>query len=157
MLSGAFAFGVAVGAVQDFAITNNTFVGNATFVSPLPSRALALTQIGAYGENCTQWDRTPNPPVPLLREPGTLTNVEITRRNQYEWHDGRVQGLTCFVPPPADEWAWPYGGGGVNAAPTTTSGEPAPSDVSGKPESPALRPAPAAGLAVAAAALAALV
>ncbi len=48
VLSGAFSFGVAVGAVQDFAITNNTFVGNATFVSPPTpfSRARAHTDRG---------------------------------------------------------------------------------------------------------------
>ncbi|GMK57362.1 hypothetical protein CspeluHIS016_0401960 [Cutaneotrichosporon spelunceum] len=109
VFSGAFSFGMAVGAVQNFQITNNTFVGNSTF-------------IGEYGANCTQWDQTPNPPVPLLREPDTLTSVNIAKRETYGWVDGRVQGLTCFVAPPADDWAWPYGGGGVNAEPTVEKG-----------------------------------
>ncbi|BEI86440.1 hypothetical protein CcaverHIS002_0607270 [Cutaneotrichosporon cavernicola] len=107
VLSGAFTFGVAVGGAQNFQITNNTFVGNETF-------------IGQYGPNCTQSDKTPNPPVALLREPDSLTSVNIAKRNTYDWVDGRVQGLTCFVPPAASEWAWPYGGGGVNADPTTS-------------------------------------
>ncbi|KLT43063.1 hypothetical protein CC85DRAFT_284819 [Cutaneotrichosporon oleaginosum] len=146
VLSGAFSFGVAVGGVQNFRITNNSFVGNATF-------------IGSYGANCTQWDKTPNPPTALLREPDSLVNVEIAKRDDYGWTDGRVQGLTCFVPPPANEWAWPYGGGGFNADPTTSASTPptpTPSEVKAQ-DSAATRFVPATCLTLIAAAMAALV
>lgn len=99
----------------------------------------ALTQIGEYGPNCTQYADTPHPPVPLLREPTTLKSVAITKGaanaegRDWDWVDGTVVGLTCFVPPPKEEWAWPYGGGegGFNAVPTDAAGQPIQSSPSG--------------------------
>jgi hypothetical protein len=40
--------------------------------------------------------------------------------------NGTALGLTCFLPPGTDQFAYPYGGGGVNAATSgTSSGNPA--------------------------------
>ncbi|WVQ83024.1 hypothetical protein IAT38_005162 [Cryptococcus sp. DSM 104549] len=103
--TGAFAYGMAVTSAKDFLVQNNTFFGNTSF-------------IGTYGPNCTTGDKTPNPTVPLLAEPSSLTNATITvpDSSPYQFVNGTAIGLTCMVPPAASENAWPYGGGLVNSA-----------------------------------------
>ncbi|KAL7423016.1 hypothetical protein Q5752_002315 [Cryptotrichosporon argae] len=140
-LSGAFSFGVAVGAAKNFIVENNTFFGNVSFV-------------GDYGANCTTGANTPHAPVALLEFPSSLTNVTIadpspasssssssaasasatstaatamtssasrlaalasTTGDDFAWTAGTALGLTCFVHPAASAFAWPYGAAQVDA------------------------------------------
>ena len=118
MLSGAFAFGIAVSGAKDVVIQNNSFTGNVSF-------------IGTYGPNCTASNLTPHSPTPLLAEDSRNTNVQFSVPSVSDrlktipgisaFAGGTGNGLTCFMPP-SGAIAWPYGGGGLNAEPTTTDG-----------------------------------
>jgi hypothetical protein len=93
--------------------------------------------------NCTTGNNVPSGPLPLIYNvddivnvsisvptpptSGLSTNVPASQLNGFI--NGTAVGLVCLVPPGVNENAWPYGGGGVNAAipgaPTsTTSGGP---------------------------------
>lgn len=108
-LTGAFSFGMAVSSAKDFVITNNSFVGNTSFV-------------GSYGVNCTQGAETPNPPVALLVDPNTTSNLTIQPgEGGFAFISGNGIGMTCFVHPNTTESVWPYGDGGVNSAAVESS------------------------------------
>ncbi|WVQ65666.1 uncharacterized protein L199_003844 [Kwoniella botswanensis] len=109
IFSGAFAFGMGVSSAKDFTISNNSFVGNTSF-------------IGSYGPNCTTETETPHEPVPLLLEPTSVTNLNLTLPpdSPYQFVNGTALGLTCFMPPANDQNAWPYGDG-FNSGPSVTS------------------------------------
>ncbi|WVW84802.1 hypothetical protein I302_106837 [Kwoniella bestiolae CBS 10118] len=111
VFSGAFAFGMGVSSAKDFTISNNSFIGNTSF-------------IGTYGPNCTTESKTPHEPVPLLLEPSSITNLNLTlpQNSPYQFINGTALGLTCFMPPGNTENAWPYGGG-FNSGGTPTSDE----------------------------------
>lgn len=97
-MTGAFAFGIAVGNVQDFTIKDNVFHENVAF-------------IGEYGPTCPQDESKPNLPTALLKEPGTLSNVNILDGggDAYNFVDGSTTALVCFKPPAANSNSWPYG------------------------------------------------
>lgn len=114
-------------------------------MSSFVSRTRGVTdrQIGSYGPNCTDGALTPHPPIALLYEQSTLTNVTIQpgtvpddiakeHPDTTAFQNGVANGLTCFMPPSANTFAWPYGGGGVNSGTgaSGTSGE-KPSGTSG--------------------------
>ena len=108
-LIGAFSFGMAVSSAKDFVITNNSFVGNTSFV-------------GTYGVNCTQGAETPNPPVALLVDPSTTSNLTLQPgEGGFAFISGNGIGMTCFVHPNTTESVWPYGDGGVNSASVDSS------------------------------------
>lgn len=91
-------------------------------------------QIGDYGQNCTGAWLTPNPPTPLLSDNSSITNITFDLPNTPAVDDGTsnvantanitnfvngtASGLTCFIHPDTNFVGWPYGGGGVNAAPS---------------------------------------
>ncbi|GFZ45090.1 hypothetical protein JCM24511_02816 [Saitozyma sp. JCM 24511] len=127
VLSGAFAFGLAISSSYNLTLENNTFVNNASFSA-------------SYGPNCTTGSSTPHDPVSVLLEPDTVSDSTISMpsfqssplsttltASNFQIVNGTALGLTCFLPPGTDQFAYPYGGGGVNAASSTStsSGDPA--------------------------------
>jgi hypothetical protein len=141
--------------VEDCQLDNNTFTGNVSFVRDSPSSPVLCTidmnscQIGEYGPNCTAGLLTPHPPIPLLYEQPTLTNVTIdladppaeiaARYNDTRaFQNGTANGLTCFLPPASNSFSWPYGGGQVNSgASSTDNGSPTGTGGGGASSSPA--------------------
>ena len=121
ILSGAFAFGIAVARAQDFVITNNTFMENTTF-------------IGAYGPNCSQAaTEYPHSPCALLQESDVNINVTLGAVAPWTWENGTADSLTCFIPPYTN--VWPIGSDpvsvlGLNATTSKTSGTSATSSAS---------------------------
>lgn len=119
-LSGAFAFGIALSSARNFVISNNSFINNVSF-------------IGTYGPNCSTSDLTPHPPIALVSDSSTMQNVTVTlppptsnSNDNFQFVNGTVYGMTCFLHPGTNDFAWPYGGGGVNALqPGSGSGGPA--------------------------------
>ncbi|KAK8858694.1 hypothetical protein IAR55_002923 [Kwoniella newhampshirensis] len=101
--SGAFAFAMGVSSAKNFVIQNNSFTGNTSF-------------IGTYGPNCTTSTRTPHPPVALLLEQSSVSNMTLSvpSDSSYQFTNGTALGLTCFMPPQGQD-EWPYGDGGVNS------------------------------------------
>ncbi|WVQ96238.1 hypothetical protein IAU59_003342 [Kwoniella sp. CBS 9459] len=100
VFSGAFAYGMGLSSARSFVIQNNSFTGNTSF-------------IGTYGPNCTKGDETPHPPVPLLMEPSSITNLTLSvpSDSEFQFVNGTALGLTCLMPPSNTENAWPYGDG----------------------------------------------
>ncbi|EIW73463.1 hypothetical protein TREMEDRAFT_14833, partial [Tremella mesenterica DSM 1558] len=129
VLQGAFSFGIAVSSAKSFTLQNNTFINNISFV-------------GSYGVNCTTGASTPHPPTALLFDPSNTENITIipgsstTSGDNLDFVNGKAEGLTCFVHPPTDEFAWPYGDGGVNAGATETTGGGSTGSTSGKGTGP---------------------
>lgn len=114
VLSGAFAFGMGVSSAKNFVIQNNAFNGNVSFT-------------GSYGPNCSQAEMTPNPPVPLLVDSSSTSNMTMSvpqssAAGQGAFAEGTAYGLTCFLPLGTDQIAWPYGGGQVDSVSPTTTG-----------------------------------
>ena len=119
-------------------VENNTFAGNVSFVCPLRicgRYGRLIIQIGSYGPNCTTGGDTPNAPTPLIYQISTNTNDTISTvpfsssgsdvtSADFNFINGTVLGMTCFLPPGTDQIAWPYGGGYVNSggvAPSSTT------------------------------------
>ncbi|OCF37017.1 hypothetical protein I316_00921 [Kwoniella heveanensis BCC8398] len=100
VFSGAFAYGMGLSSARSFVIQNNSFTGNTSF-------------IGSYGPNCTTGSETPHPPVPLLMEPSSITNLTLSvpSDSEFQFVNGTALGLTCLMPPGQTENAWPYGDG----------------------------------------------
>ncbi len=151
VLSGAFAFGMvslqarsqhpadfqqAVSSAKNFVIQNNSFSTNVSFVCLPPFYHLSVAehgsipQSGTYGPNCTGARNTPNPPVPLILETSSTTNLTISvpansAPFQGAFTNGTAFGLTCFLPLGTNLSAWPYGGGqsySTNSASSTIGG-----------------------------------
>jgi hypothetical protein len=56
----------------------------------------------------------PSPPSSDNSNTGSIPNITT-------FVNGTSAGLTCFIHPDTNFVGWPYGGGGFNALPTTTS------------------------------------
>jgi hypothetical protein len=56
----------------------------------------------------------PSPPSSDNSNTGNIPNITT-------FVNGTSAGLTCFIHPDTNFVGWPYGGGGFNALPTTTS------------------------------------
>ena len=56
----------------------------------------------------------PSPPSSDNSNTGTIPNIDT-------FVNGTSAGLTCFIHPGTDFVGWPYGNGGLNAVPTTTT------------------------------------
>ncbi|WWC62702.1 uncharacterized protein I303_105299 [Kwoniella dejecticola CBS 10117] len=110
LFSGAFAFGMGISSADNFTISNNSFVGNTSF-------------IGTYGPNCTTEAKTPHQPVPLLLEPDSVQDLNLTLPpdSEFQFVNGTALGLTCFMPPTSGDF-WPYGEG-FNSVPSPTDPE----------------------------------
>ncbi|RSH91031.1 hypothetical protein EHS25_010207 [Saitozyma podzolica] len=111
VLSGAFAFGLAISSSYNLTFENNTFVNNASFSA-------------SYGPNCTTGSSTPHDPVSVLLEPNTVSDSTISMpsfqssplsttltASNFQIVNGTALGLTCFLPP------------GPTSSPTPTAAE----------------------------------
>ncbi len=138
MLSGAFAFGIVHSSAfshvecqelrdPEQLVQTQRLLRESCLCIFNSADSGSSTQSGSYGQNCTGAQLTPNPPIPLLLDSSSTSNVTVSvpfspAPGQNAFANGTAFGLTCFLPLGTDQMAWPYGGGQMDSAsPSTTS------------------------------------